>query len=130
MAIARIAGVILPANKKIEYALWEIYGIGPSNSKVILVNAKVDPNIRTKDLTDEEIEHIRAQAEKVKVEGDLRMQVNQNIKRLMDINCYKGIRHKKKLPVRGQKTQKNTRTVRHNVKKTMGSGKKAAAQKT
>jgi small subunit ribosomal protein S13 len=128
--IPRIAGVILPSNKKILYALPYIYGIGLARAKIILENAKVDPDKRAKDLTEEELEKLRKEVEKFKVEGDLKMEVAQNIKRLIEINCYRGIRHKKQLPVRGQKTRKNCRTVRHNVRRTMGSGKKPPAQKT
>ncbi len=128
--VPRIAGVTLPADKKIEFALSYIYGIGPTNAKEILTAAKVDLNKRAKDLTPEEIERIRSQIDKIKVEGDLRMQITQNIKRLIEIGSYRGSRHKKKLPARGQKTKKNSRTVRGNRRVTMGSGKKPPAQKT
>jgi len=128
--IPRIAGVILPSNKKILYSLPYIYGIGLPRAKLILEKAKVNPDKRTKDLNEEELEKIRKEVEQFKVEGDLKMEISQNVKRLIEINCYRGIRHKRQLPVHGQKTRKNCRTVRHNVRKTMSSGKKPPAQKT
>lgn len=109
--MARIAGVDLPNNKRVEVALTYIYGIGPSTSKKIISEAKVDPDKRVKDLADEEINDIRKMIEKLtKVEGDLRTEVAMNIKRLMDIGCYRGIRHRRGLPVRGQNTKNNART--------------------
>ncbi|TFH43323.1 MAG: 30S ribosomal protein S13 [Chrysiogenales bacterium] len=109
--MARIAGVDLPNNKRVEVALTYIYGIGPSTSKKILGETKVDPEKRVKDLADEEINDIRKMIEKIsKVEGDLRTEVAMNIKRLMDIGCYRGIRHRRGLPVRGQNTKNNART--------------------
>ena len=109
--MARIAGVDLPNNKRVEVALTYIYGIGPSTSKKIIGEAKVDPDKRVKDLADEEINDIRKMIEKyTKVEGDLRTEVAMNIKRLMDIGCYRGIRHRRGLPVRGQNTKNNGRT--------------------
>ncbi len=109
--MARIAGVDLPNNKRVEVALTYIYGIGPSTSKKIVREAKVDPDKRVKDLADEEINDIRKMIEKLtKVEGDLRTEVAMNIKRLMDIGCYRGIRHRRGLPVRGQNTKNNART--------------------
>ena len=123
----RIAGIEIPENKRIEVALTYIYGIGPVLSKLILEVAKVDLNKRAKDLTENEINEIKKAIEKqTKIEGDLRRQVTANIKRLKEIRCWRGIRHSKGLPVRGQKTRKNSRTVRGNVRKTVGSGKKAA----
>ncbi len=123
----RIAGIEIPENKRIEAALTYIYGIGPVLSKLILEVAKVDLNKRAKDLTENEINEIKKAIEKqTKIEGDLRRQVTANIKRLKEIRCWRGIRHSKGLPVRGQKTRKNSRTVRGNVRKTVGSGKKAA----
>ncbi|MCG2690072.1 30S ribosomal protein S13 [Candidatus Parcubacteria bacterium] len=123
----RIAGIEIPENKRIEVALTYIYGIGPVLSKLILKVAKVDLNKRAKDLTENEINEIKKAIEKqTKIEGDLRRQVTANIKRLKEIRCWRGIRHSKGLPVRGQKTRKNSRTVRGNVRKTVGSGKKAA----
>lgn len=127
----RIAGVIIPEQKRIEAALPYIYGIGPSLSKKILAEANVDPNIRTKDLSADAANAIRQIIEKIyKVEGDLRREVRSNIKRLVDIKAYRGVRHAKRLPVRGQHTRTNTRTVRGNVRRTMGSGRKPSAEKT
>jgi small subunit ribosomal protein S13 len=123
--VARIAGVDLPREKKIEYALPYIYGIGLSCSRRILKQANVNPDTRTKDLTDDEIVRIsQIIAADYKVEGDLRREVNQNIKRLMDIGCYRGLRHRRGLPARGQRTRTNSRT-RKGRKKTVGAKKKA-----
>ncbi len=109
--MARIAGVDLPRNKRIEIALTYIFGIGRSRSKQILEATGVDPDIRTKDLTEEDINKIRKYIdENFKVEGELRKEISQNIKRLIEIGCYRGLRHKKGLPVRGQRTRTNART--------------------
>ena len=109
--MARIAGVDLPKNKRIEIALTYIFGIGRSRSKKILQETGVDPDIRTKDLTDDDINKIRKYIdENFKVEGELRKEITQNIKRLIEIGCYRGLRHKKGLPVRGQRTRTNART--------------------
>ena len=109
--MARIAGVDLPREKRVEIALTYIYGIGRTTSKVILEKAGVNPVTRTKDLTDDETRRIRETIEQVtKVEGDLRREVSLNIKRLMDLACYRGLRHRKGLPVRGQRTHTNART--------------------
>jgi small subunit ribosomal protein S13 len=123
--MARISGVELPNNKRIEAALPYLYGVGLSRSKKILHLAKIDGNIRVKDLSDADISKIREAMEKLKVmvEGDLRRVVSQNIKRLIDIKCYKGIRHMKKLPVRGQRTKTNARTKR-GKRQTIGGMKK------
>jgi len=127
----RIAGINIPENKRIEIALTYIYGIGRSLSNKILVQAKIDSNIRANKLTAEEVNRLREIIEKVlKVEGELHRQVMMNIKRLKDIGSYRGVRHIKGLPVRGQRTKTNTRTVRGNVRKTMGSGRKSASEKT
>jgi small subunit ribosomal protein S13 len=127
----RIAGVILPNDKRIEIALTSIYGIGFSRAQDILQAAKVSPDKRVKDLNEEEINKLRTIVEKnYKVEGELRREIANNIKRLKDIGCYRGIRHIKGLPVRGQRTKTNTRTVRGNVRRTMGSGRRPPAQKT
>jgi len=127
----RIAGVLLPNEKRIETALTYIYGIGLTKSQGILVKANLDPNIRVKDIAEEDANKLREIVEKQnKVEGDLRREVVGNIKRLKDISCYRGTRHIKGLPSRGQKTKTNTRTVRGNVRRTAASGKKPAAQKT
>ncbi len=109
--MARIAGVDLPGNKHIEIALTYIYGIGRSTSQKILTEAGIDFDKRTSELTDDEITRIRKIIEsKYKVEGDLRREVAMNIKRLMDIGCYRGLRHRLGLPVRGQRTRTNART--------------------
>lgn len=127
----RAAGVNLPKEKRIIVALTYIYGIGTTLSKQILAQAQIDENTRTKDLTQDQEDKLRALIEKGnKTEGDLRREVMSNIKRLKDIKSYRGNRHKRHLPCRGQRTKVNSRTVRGNVRKTMGSGRKPAAQKT
>ena len=109
--MARIAGVDLPREKRIEVSLQYIYGIGKTTSKLILERANVNPVTRTKDLTDDEVRRIRETIDQnVKVEGDLRREVSLNVKRLMDLGCYRGLRHRKGLPVRGQRTHTNART--------------------
>jgi small subunit ribosomal protein S13 len=108
--MARIAGVDLPKNKKIEIALTYIYGIGRSTSKQILKETGVNPDKKVKDLSPEEISKLQSAVESRRVEGALRMEVSRNIKRLIDIGCYRGIRHKVGLPVRGQRTRHNART--------------------
>ncbi|MDP2741703.1 MAG: 30S ribosomal protein S13 [bacterium] len=121
----RIAGVIIPENKRIEISLTYIYGVGRSLSKKILEQAKVDLNKLAKDLTPQEVNDLKEIIEKNhKIEGDLRRQVMINIKRLKDIGSWRGSRHIKKLPARGQRTKTNTRTIRGNVRKTIGSGRK------
>jgi len=129
--MARIAGVNIPNEKRIEAALPYIFGVGLSLSKKILAAANIDPNKRTKDLTEIELNRIREYIEKTfKVEGELRQQVLLNIKRLKEISSYRGIRHIRGLPVRGQRTKTNSRTRRGNVRKTAGSGRKNASEKT
>ncbi len=129
--MARIAGINIPNEKRIEASLPYIYGIGLTLSKKILHSVKVDPDKRTKDLTETELNKIREYIEKnYKVEGELRQQILLNIKRLKEISAYRGIRHIKGLPVRGQRTKTNSRTRRGNVRKTAGSGRKSAAEKT
>lgn len=109
--MARIAGVDIPRDKRIEIALTYIYGIGRTLSNRIVAGAGIDPSARTHSLTDEEIARIRDIIEReYKVEGDLRKEVNINIKRLMDIGCYRGLRHRRGLPARGQRTRTNART--------------------
>jgi len=121
----RIAGVNIPEQKQIEIALTYIYGIGRSLSRKILQEANIEPWRRAKDLTSEEISRLHEIIEKkYKIEGELRKMVMMNIKRLKDIGSFRGIRHLKGLPVRGQRTRTNTRTVRGNVRKTVGSGRK------
>jgi small subunit ribosomal protein S13 len=123
--MARIAGVDLPSNKRVEVALTYIYGIGLSTSQRILRESKIDPDRRVKDLADEEINDIRKAIERAtKVEGDLRTEVAMNIKRLMDIGCYRGIRHRRGLPVRGQNTKNNARTRKGKRGAPVGSKKK------
>ena len=127
----RIAGVAIPDNKRIAISITYIYGIGNSLSKKILAQAKIDPNKKAKDLDQKEINDLRELIEKTyKIEGDLRRQVMVNVKRLKDIGAWRGLRHSKKLPVRGQRTKTNNRTIRGNVRKTMGSGRKPAASPT
>jgi len=127
----RIAGVNIPDNKRIEVALTYVYGIGRTLSNKILTQAKIDPNIRANKLTAEEVNRLRDFIEKgFKIEGELRRERMMNVKRLKDISCYRGVRHIKGLPVRGQRTKTNTRTIRGNTRKTMGSGRKNTAEKT
>ncbi|MBI4098565.1 MAG: 30S ribosomal protein S13 [Candidatus Magasanikbacteria bacterium] len=129
--MARIAGVTIPQEKRIVVALTYIYGIGPTTAARIVTAANLNPDTRTKNLTPEEENALRQLVEKsYKVEGDLRREVRSNIKRLMDIKSYRGVRHLRRLPARGQRTRTNTRTVRGNVRRTMGSGRKPSAQKT
>ena len=131
MATVRIAGVVLPPAKRIEAALQYVYGVGLPRSQKILTAVKLDPNKRTKDLTEAEVGKLKDFIESnYKVEGTLRQEVSGNIKRLKEISAYRGIRHIRGLPVRGQRTRTNTRTVRGNVRKTAGSGRKASAEKT
>ena len=108
--MARIAGVDLPKEKRVEVGLTYIYGIGRTTSNKILAEAKVSPDIRVKDLTDDQVQAIRNAMEDYKVEGDLRREVALNIKRLTEIGCFRGIRHRRGLPVRGQRTKTNART--------------------
>ncbi len=127
----RISGVNLPDQKRIEIALTYVYGIGRPTSLRILTDLSIDPNTRTKDLSDKDGNRLREVIEKsLRVEGELRHIVKTNIKRLKEIGAYRGTRHQKGLPVRGQRTKTNTRTVRGNVRKTMGSGRKKAGDKT
>ncbi len=122
--MARIAGVDLPRDKRIEVSLTYIFGIGRSSSRRILAVAGINPDTRVKDLTEEEVSKLRETIEKeYHVEGDLRRQVNMDIKRLMDLGCYRGIRHRRGLPVRGQNTKTNART-RKGPKRTAGGKKK------
>ena len=121
----RLYGVNIPDTKRIEAALTYLYGIGPTSSRKILEKAKVDINKRTKDLTPEEVNQIQIIVDKeYRIEGELRQVVRQNITRLKNLKNYRGIRHLKKLPVRGQRTKTNSRTVRGNVRHTAGSGKR------
>ncbi|MBU0545696.1 30S ribosomal protein S13 [Patescibacteria group bacterium] len=127
----RISGIEVPKQKRIVVALTYLYGIGPTFAKKILAKAAVSEDIRTKDLTTEQEDKLRLIVEKeYKTEGDLRREVMANIKRMKDIKCYRGTRHMKHLPARGQRTKTNSRTVRGNVRRTAVSGKKPSAQKT
>ncbi len=129
--MARIAGVTLPNEKRIEMALAYLYGVGIPLSRKILKEAKVDINTRSKDLTEAEVNTIKTTIDKmgIFIEGDLRRDVFANIKRLKEIGSHRGNRHMKRLPVRGQSTKTNNRTVRGNQRRTMGSGRKIATQK-
>ena len=128
--MARLIGVNIPDDKRVEISLTYIFGIGRTKSKEILAKTGIDLNRRVKDLTSDELETIRKEIEDYhSVEGDLRSLVNQNIRRLKEINSYRGLRHSKKLPVRGQRTKTNARTKRGR-KVTVGSGRKPSAQKT
>lgn len=128
--MARIAGVNIPDDKKIPYSLCYIYGIGLTVAYRILAEAKVDINKRAKELTADEVNKLRDIIEKNHtVEGALRKEIMMNIKHLKDAGTYRGTRHAKRLPVRGQRTKTNTRTVRGNVRKTMGSGRRKVEKK-
>jgi small subunit ribosomal protein S13 len=127
--LARISGVDLPKNKKILFGLQYIYGIGLHSSVNILTKAKIDPEKKVSDLTEEDVAQIRAViTSEFKVEGALRSEVQQNVKRLMDVGTYRGIRHRKGLPVRGQRTRTNSRT-RKGKRKTVAGKKKAPTKK-
>ena len=127
--MARIAGVDLPRDKRVECGLTYIYGIGPTTSRRILAKAEVSLDTRVRDLTDAEVSRIQAVITRShKVEGDLRRDVSQSIKRLMDIGCHRGMRHRRGLPVRGQRTRTNART-RKGPKKTIAGKKKTLAKK-
>jgi small subunit ribosomal protein S13 len=128
--MARIAGVELPNEKRIEIGLTSIYGMGRSLSNRVLRETKIDPDKRVKDLTESEVQKLREIIEKnYAVEGDLRREIMMNIRRLKEINSYRGTRHKKRLPVRGQRTRTNARTKR-GKRVTVGSGRKPPAEKT
>ncbi len=127
----RISGVTIPAQKRVEIGLTYVYGIGLTTSQKILKQAKVNPDTRVKDLTEDEENILRQLVEKdYKIEGNLRRDILTNIKRLKEIKSYRGLRHIKGLPVNGQRTKTNSRTVRGNVRRTVGSGRKATGQKT
>ncbi len=122
--MARIKGVDIPDNKRIEIALTYIYGIGRNLSKTILTSANIDLDKKAKDLTEEELTAIRTEVDKHLVEGDLRREVKMNIKTKMEINSYQGVRHKRKLPVRGQRTNRNAITARGGKRKVVANKKK------
>jgi small subunit ribosomal protein S13 len=123
--VARIAGVNLPTQKRLEIGLTYIYGIGQSTAQTICKNLELDPDEKVRDLTDDEVTKLRNYIDELEVEGDLRRDRGQAIKRLTEIGSYRGIRHRRGLPVRGQRTKTNART-RKGPKKTVGRGKKAA----
>jgi small subunit ribosomal protein S13 len=126
--MARISGVNIPLNKRVEIGMTYIYGVGQSTSQRLLAKTGVDRNTYVRDLTEDEISKLRDAVEDLTVEGDLRREQSQNIKRLMEIGCYRGIRHRRGLPVRGQKTKTNART-RKGPKRMQVAGKKKAAKK-
>lgn len=125
----RISGITLKDNKRLAISLTGIYGIGFSRAQSILLETKIDSEKRAGDLSKDEESSIRAAVEQFKIEGDLKREISENIKRLKDIKTYRGSRHSKHLPGRGQRTKTNSRTVRGNVRKTMGSGKRKLEKK-
>jgi small subunit ribosomal protein S13 len=126
----RLVGVNIPDNKRIEYALTYVHGIGKTTADAILLATKIPVEKKAKDLTQEEMKKIQEYVEKnCKVEGELRQVIKTNVARLKEINCYRGTRHMKKLPTRGQRTKTNSRTVRGNVRKTATSGRRKATLK-
>lgn len=126
----RFLGVNIPDNKRAEIALSYIYGIGPSLARQIVKVHKIDPQKRMKDLSPEELNQLKAHIEKnYKIEGELRQLIKQNINRLKEISCYRGSRHLRRLPVRGQRTKTNSRTIRGNVRRTVSSGRRKAELK-
>lgn len=120
----RILGITLPDNKRMEIALTTIYGIGRSRAALILSTAKVDISVKPKDLSVDQENAVRKLVESYKIEGNLKREISANVKRLKDIKSYRGSRHARHLPARGQRTKTNSRTVRGNVRKTMGSGRR------
>lgn len=127
--MARIAGVDIPREKRVEISLCYIYGIGLTTSRKILERTRISPDTRVRDLTEEEVNRLREVIDREhKVEGDLRREVDMNIKRLIEIGCYRGMRHRRNLPLRGQRTRTNART-RRGPKRTVAGKKKAAAKK-
>jgi small subunit ribosomal protein S13 len=125
----RILGITIPDAKRLEIALTELYGVGRSRSIYILNKAKIDPASMAKDLSVDQENEIRKIIESLRIEGDLKREIASNIKRLKDIKTYRGVRHTRRLPVRGQRTKTNSRTLRGNVRKTMGSGRKKEEKK-
>ena len=120
----RIAGITLPDEKQIVFALTAVHGIGRARARQLADEAKVSPTKKAKDITQDEENKLRALIEKLTIEGDLRREVSSNVKRLKDIKAYRGVRHMKGLPTRGQRTKTNSRTVSGNVRKTLGSGRR------
>jgi len=128
--MARIEGVDLPRNKRIETALTYIYGIGPTRARTILTGTKVNPDIRVKDLSETDVNLLREYiGQNYEVEGDLRRKVQMNIKRLIEIGCYRGLRHRRNLPVHGQRTRTNARTRKGPKKTVAGRGRRRGATK-
>jgi small subunit ribosomal protein S13 len=128
--MARIAGIDLPRNKRVEIGLTYIFGIGRATSNAILCQAEVDPDTRVKDLTESEVASLREVIDReYRVEGDLRREVQMNIRRLMDIGCYRGLRHRRNLPVHGQRTRTNARTKRGPKKTVAGRGRRRGMKK-
>jgi small subunit ribosomal protein S13 len=128
--MARIEGVDLPRNKRIEIGLTYIYGIGPTRAKEIIAETKVNPDVRVKDLTESDVSALREYISKnFKVEGDLRRDVQMNIKRLVEIGCYRGLRHRRSLPVHGQRTRTNARTRKGPKRTVAGRGRRRGAVK-
>jgi small subunit ribosomal protein S13 len=125
----RILGITLPDEKRLEIGLITIFGIGRSRAQKILKEAGIEGGKKSKDLNADEENVIRKLVEGYKVEGDLKREIGGNVKRLKDVKCYRGVRHTRKLPVNGQRTKTNSRTVRGNVRKTMGSGRKSVEKK-
>jgi small subunit ribosomal protein S13 len=128
--MARIEGVDLPRNKRVEVGLTYLYGIGPTRARKILAHTKINPDTRVKDLSEAEVSAIREFITKnFKVEGDLRRDVQMNIKRLIEIGCYRGLRHRRNLPVRGQRTRTNARTRKGTKKTVAGRGRRRGTKK-
>lgn len=128
--MARIAGIDLPRTKRIEIALTYIYGIGPTRARTILSGTKVNPDIRVKDLSESDVNLLREYiGQNYEVEGDLRRKVQMNIKRLIEIGCYRGLRHRRNLPVHGQRTRTNSRTRKGPKKTVAGRGRRRGATK-
>ncbi len=125
----RVFGITIPDNKRLEIALTTLYGVGRSRAHSILDSASISHGTVAKDLTSDQENEIRRLIESFKLEGDLKREIGSNVKRLKDIKAYRGIRHIRRLPVKGQRTKTNSRTVRGNVRKTMGSGRKAVEKK-
>jgi len=125
----RIQGITIPDDKQLEFALTAIYGIGRARAKSILSKVGIESTKKPTDLSADDENKIREIIEKIKIEGELKREVSSNIKRMKDIGSYKGSLHNKKLPARGQRTKTNSRTVRGNVRKTMGSGRKSVEKK-
>jgi small subunit ribosomal protein S13 len=125
----RILGITIPDNKQLPYALTALYGVGVSRAHAILKDASIKPEKKSSDLTPDEENAIRKILEGMTIEGNLKREIGQNIKRLKDVKCYRGMRHSRILPVRGQRTKTNSRTIRGNKRVTMGSGKRTVEKK-